>query len=67
MNFLSPQDLQAVMLSVKVAFAATFLSAPIGFIAAYILVFVHIPGKALLEGIINLPLVLPPVVVGYLL
>lgn len=67
MSLLSPQDLQAIWLSVKVACAATILSAPFGFAAAYFLVFVRIPGKAILEGIINLPLVLPPVVVGYLL
>ena len=67
MHSLSPQDIHAVILSVKVALAATFLSVPFGFAAAYILVFVRIPGKAILEGAINLPLVLPPVVVGYLL
>jgi molybdate transport system permease protein len=67
MSFLSPQDMQAIWLSAKVACAATLLSAPFGFAAAYLLVFAHLPGKAVLEGIINLPLVLPPVVVGYLL
>ncbi|MCB2180947.1 MAG: molybdate ABC transporter permease subunit [Desulfobulbaceae bacterium] len=67
MSFLSPQDMQAIWLSVKVACAATLFSAPFGFAAAYFLVFVRLPGKAFLEGIINLPLVLPPVVVGYLL
>ena len=59
--------MQAIWLSAKVACAATLLSAPFGFAAAYCLVFAPLPGKALLEGIINLPLVLPPVVVGYLL
>jgi molybdate transport system permease protein len=64
---LSPQDMQAIWLSVRVAIAATILSVPFGFAAAYLLVFVRVPGKAVLEGLINLPLVLPPVVVGYLL
>lgn len=61
---LSPQDMQAIWLSVRVAIAATILSVPSGFAAAYLLVFVRVPGKAMLEGLINLPLVLPPVVVG---
>ena len=64
---LSPQDMQAVLLSVKVAVSATLISAPLGFAMAYILVYVRFPGKLFLEGLINLPLVLPPVVVGYLL
>jgi molybdate transport system permease protein len=64
---LSPQDTLAIWLSARVAFAATLVSVPFGFVAAYLLVFVRVPGKALLEGLINLPLVLPPVVVGYLL
>lgn len=67
MTFLSPQDGQAILLSIKVACAATVISVPLGFAAAYLLVFVRLPGKAILEGLINLPLVLPPVVVGYLL
>lgn len=67
MIFLTPQDLQAIWLSAKVACASTIFSAPFGFAAAYFLVFVPLPGKAILEGIFNLPLVLPPVVVGYLL
>lgn len=64
---LSPQDIQAVALSVEVAVAATLISAPPGFAVAYILVYLRFPGKIILEGLINLPLVLPPVVVGYLL
>ncbi|MBI5558459.1 MAG: molybdate ABC transporter permease subunit [Deltaproteobacteria bacterium] len=64
---LSPQDIQAIWLSAQVATAATLISVPFGFVAAYLLVFARVPGKPLLEGLINLPLVLPPVVVGYLL
>ncbi len=64
---LTPQDIQAIALSVKVATAATLFSLPFGFGAAYLLVFTRIPGRAVLEGVVNLPLVLPPVVVGYLL
>jgi molybdate transport system permease protein len=64
---LSPTDITAVVLSAKVAVSATLISAPFGFAAAYFLVFSRFPGKALIEGLFNLPLVLPPVVVGYLL
>jgi molybdate transport system permease protein len=63
----TPTDWQAMELSARVAFTATLLSLPFGFAAAYLLVFSRLPGKALFDGLINLPLVLPPVVVGYLL
>jgi molybdate transport system permease protein len=64
---LAPDDLLAVKLSLHVAAAATLLSLPAGFAAAYLLALTEIRGKAVLEGLINLPLVLPPVVTGYLL
>jgi molybdate transport system permease protein len=64
---LTPQDFEAIWLSAKVATTATILSLPAGFAVAYLLVFTRMPAKALVDGIVNLPLVLPPVVVGYLL
>jgi molybdate transport system permease protein len=64
---LSPQDIQAVVLSLKVATTATLIATPLGIGVAYLLAFGTMRGKAIIEGIINLPLVLPPVVVGYLL
>lgn len=64
---LSPDDLTAVRLSLQVAASATLITLPLGIAAAYLLAFSTMRGKALLEGIINLPLVLPPVVIGYLL
>jgi molybdate transport system permease protein len=67
MSFLQPSDIQAIILSLKVACAATVLSTPLGIGVAYLLAHTRIPGKTLLEGVVNLPLVLPPVVVGYLL
>ncbi len=67
MSFLQPSDLDAILLSFKVASSATLLSTPLGIGVAYMLVHTRIPGKTLIEGIVNLPLVLPPVVVGYLL
>jgi len=64
---LSPNDFQALWLSAKVATTATLVALPAGFSLAWVLVFGRMRGKALLDGLINLPLVLPPVVVGYLL
>ena len=64
---LTPADYDAIRLSVKVALAATALSLPFGFAVAYLLTFVRFRGKVLLEVAINLPLTLPPVVIGYFL
>lgn len=63
----SPADWQAMKLSAWVACAATLLSLPFGVGVAYLLAFCRFRAKALVDGLINLPLVLPPVVVGYLL
>lgn len=67
MLFLTPDDLSAIKLSLQTAAAATLLALPAGFAAAYVLAMTTLRGKAILEGLINLPLVLPPVVTGYLL
>jgi molybdate transport system permease protein len=64
---LSSTDYEAIRLSVQVAIAATLLSLPFGFAAAYLITFVKFRGKLLLEVLVNLPLTLPPVVVGYFL
>lgn len=64
---LTPENILAIKLSLKVAVSATLLSLVPGFITAHILAFSNMRGKAILEGIVNLPLVLPPVVTGYLL
>ena len=64
---LFPQDLQAIVLSLKVATTATIISTPFGIGVAYLFAFGRLPGKSIIEGIVNLPLVLPPVVIGYLL
>jgi molybdate transport system permease protein len=60
-------DYQAIWLSAKVATTATLVSLPFGFAAAYLIVFTRMRGKSVFDALINLPLVLPPVVVGYLL
>lgn len=67
MLLLQPSDLDAIRLSFKVACIATLLATPLGIGVAWVLVHSRLRGKAVLEGIVNLPLVLPPVVVGYLL
>ena len=67
MTPLSSTDLDAIRLSVQVAVAATLLSVPFGFAVAYLITFVKFRGKVALEVLVNLPLTLPPVVVGYLL
>ena len=64
---LSDVEWQAVMLSLQVSGIAVLCSLPFGILMAWILVRCQFPGKALLDGVIHLPLVLPPVVVGYLL
>lgn len=63
----SPHDLQAIWLSARVATLATILALPFAILLTYILVYRRFPGKMAVEGLINLPLVLPPVVTGYLL
>jgi molybdate transport system permease protein len=64
---LTPDEWIAVGVSLKVAFWATLATLPLGVAAAYALARKRFPGRALLDGIIHLPLVLPPVVTGYLL
>jgi molybdate transport system permease protein len=63
----TPADYQAIELSAKVAVTATLLSLPVGFLLSYLLTYGVFRGKLLLEVLINLPLTLPPVVIGYIL
>jgi len=64
---LSAQEWTAVALSLKVATVATAVSLPIGIAVAWLLARKNFYGKTLLNAVIYLPLVLPPVVTGYLL
>jgi molybdate transport system permease protein len=64
---LSPADYDAIVLSAKVAVSATVVSLPFGFLCAYLIAYNTFRGKTLLEVFINLPLTLPPVVIGYFL
>jgi molybdate transport system permease protein len=64
---LSPEEWTAVRLSLRVATVAMLASLPFGIAVAYLLARGRFPGKAILSGIVFLPLILPPVVTGYLL
>lgn len=64
---LSPQDWTAVQLSLKVAAVSTAIALPFGIAIAMVLARKDFWGKSLLDGLVLLPLVLPPVVTGYLL
>lgn len=64
---LSDVEWQAVLLSLQVSGIAVLCSLPFGILMAWVLVRCRFPGKAILDSVIHLPLVLPPVVVGYLL
>ena len=64
---LSPQDWVAVALSLRIALVATAVSLPFGIAIAYVLARKDFWGKSLLDALVHLPLVLPPVVTGYLL
>ena len=61
---LSDPEWQAVFLSLKVSSVAVLFSLPFGIMMAWILARCRFPGKTLLDSVIHLPLVLPPVVVG---
>jgi molybdate transport system permease protein len=64
---LSPEEWDAVWLSVKVAAVAMVASLPLGLAVALLLARHEFWGKSLLNGLVHLPLVMPPVVTGYLL
>lgn len=64
---LSPDEWTAVHLSLRVATVAMLASLPVGIAIAYLLARGRFPGKSILDGIVFLPLILPPVVTGYLL
>ena len=66
-DWLGPQEWQAVWLSLVVAFWATILSLPLGVFTAYALARWQFRGRQVLNLLVHLPLVLPPVVTGYLL
>lgn len=64
---LTPEEIQAVCLSAKVALWATALCLPAGIALSWLMARHEFRGKLLLDVLIQLPMVLPPVVPGYLL
>ncbi|WP_170576162.1 molybdate ABC transporter permease subunit [Ruegeria atlantica] len=67
MEWLGPAELEALKLSLRVSFWATLVTLPFGIFVAYALARWRFPGRQLLNGLVHLPLILPPVVTGYLL
>jgi molybdate transport system permease protein len=63
----TPVEWQAIALSLQVAFWATIASLPVGILVAHALARWEFPGKSVLNALVLLPLVLPPVVTGYVL
>ena len=64
---LTPDDWEVIRLSLKVAIVGVVVTLPIAFALAYVLARGRFPGRILLDAIVHLPLVLPPVVTGWLL
>ena len=64
---LSATELAVIGLSLKVATVAVLASLPFGIAMGWLLARKRFPGKALLDALVHLPLVLPPVVIGYML
>lgn len=67
MAFLGPEEWQAVALSLRVALVATAVSLPPGILVAFVLARMRFPGWQVLNIVVHLPLIMPPVVTGYLL
>lgn len=64
---MTPLEIEALLLSLKVATWAVVFSLPLAVAVAWLLARRRFPGRMLLDGLVHLPLVIPPVAVGYLL
>jgi molybdate transport system permease protein len=64
---LTPDDWDVIGLSLKVAIVAVVVTMPVAFALAYLLARARFPGRILVDALVHLPLVLPPVVTGWLL
>ena len=64
---ITPTEWTAIELSLRVASVATLVATPVGIALAWLLARRDFWGKSLLDALVHLPLVLPPVVTGYLL
>ena len=67
MEFFSPVEYEIFLLSLRVAFWGVIYSLPFAILVALLLARCSFPGKFILNTIVHLPLVVPPVVIGYLL
>ncbi|MGH8295445.1 MAG: molybdate ABC transporter permease subunit, partial [Steroidobacteraceae bacterium] len=67
MPSLTPAELDALRLSLEVALRSVAFSLPLAVLVAYLLARSRFPGVLALDALVHLPLVLPPVAVGYLL
>jgi len=64
---LTELELEAIQLSLRIAFWAVLISLPLGIAVAWILARANFPGKTLLDALTHAPLVIPPVALGYIL
>ena len=67
MHWLTPDELGIIALSLRVALVSVIFSLPVAILVAYVLARFSFPGKTLFDALVHLPLVLPPVVVGFAL
>lgn len=67
MSWLGPEEWQAVALSLKVSLWATLVGLPLSTLTAFVLARYSFPGKQIVNALVHLPLILPPVVTGYVL
>ncbi len=67
MDLLTPLEWEALRLSLRVALWSIVIGLPPAVALAWVLARLEFPGKILLDGLVHLPLILPPVVTGYLL
>lgn len=67
LRFFSPEEWEIITLSLKVSIVAVGVTLPFAFLLAWVLARWRFPGKIVLDALVHLPLVLPPVVIGWLL
>jgi molybdate transport system permease protein len=67
MSALSPAELDALRLSLEIALRSVAFSLPVALLVGYLLARSRFPGTLALDALVHLPLVLPPVAVGYML
>jgi molybdate transport system permease protein len=66
-DWLTPEESQALLLSLRISLVAVFAALPFAFAVALFLSRTRFPGKTLVDGLIHMPLVLPPVALGFIL